>query len=233
MIETASIASYALPDGLAKAKLRNAPSTVKARVDATRRERGLAPLFTEKAIARSAHVAAQPRRPKVARTLVGIAAPGLSQPCWFKGDSRECREMITAAAWDGVADAIRSGTHFKITDGHGGKVIATSADETLKWRVDSRCGLVFQLDLLRANDVVWPAGMDCSIGMTPLKWSHRYLNGSWVRCIESMRLDHIALLRPSQRREGAYSLAKVLPAKPGEAGRVALQLCIETLRRLS
>jgi hypothetical protein len=232
VIETASITAHTLPDDVVRAKLRNAPPTIKARVDVARQERGLTPLFTEKAIVRSAPVAFQPPRPKVARTLVGVAAPGVSVPCTIREDSTSLPEIILPSAWDDVGVDLRAGRHLTITDGHGGKVIARSGDPTFRWRIDSKVGLLWQLDLLRANDVVWPGPMGCSIGMKPLKWSHQYKKYGWVRCIESMRLDHIALLRPSQRRDGAYDLARVRSAKPGEASSVATDLWLETLRKV-
>jgi hypothetical protein len=232
MIETASIASYALPESAAKAKLRNAPPMVKARVDATRRERGLSPLFAKAATTRLAPVAVMPEPPKVARTLCGVAAPGISQPCTIRTDSRTCREEIAASAWMDVAADVRAGRHFAITDGHGGRVIATSADPRLRWKIDPKVGLMFELDLRKANELTWPGPLDCSIGMKPLAFTHRYSDVGWVRRITSMRLEHIALLRPSQRMHGCYPLATVQPAKSGEAGKVGARLWLDTFMRV-
>ncbi len=90
-----------------------------------------------------------------------------------------------------------------ITDGHGGRVIATSAGQHFRWKIEPKVGLTFELDLLTMNEFEWPGPCDVSIDMKPLGWNHRYVPRGFVREITAMRLDHIALLRPSQRRDGA------------------------------
>jgi hypothetical protein len=223
---------YELPEAAVRAKLRHAPAWFRAEVDSARRQRGLPVLFAEKAIVRLAPVAVKPAPPKIARTLCAVAAPGISNPCTVRGDLRRCPEEILPSAWEDVAVDVRAGRHFTITDGHGGRVIATSADRHFRWKIEPKVGLVFELDLLTANEVVWPGPMDCSIGMRPTAFTHRYSKRGWIRQITAMRLDHVALLRPSQRRDGAYPLATVRSAKPGEAARVAARLWLETLLAL-
>lgn len=216
----------------AREKLRNAPAWFRTSVDVAREQRGLPPLFAEAALARPVPVAAPPKPPKVARTLCGVAAPGISTPCTIRDDWRRCPEQIMPSAWEDVATDIRAGRHFKITDGHGGRVIATSAERRVRWKVEPKVGLTFELDLLTMAEFVWPGPCDVSIGMKPLSWNHRYVPRGWVREITAMRLDHIALLRPSQRRDGAYPLAAVRSAKPGEVGQVAARLWLDTILRI-
>lgn len=228
MIETSSNTGHELPDSLVREKLRHAPAWFRADVDAARRERGLPMLFAEKAIVRSAPAIAKPAPPKIARTLCGVAAPGRSLPCTIRDDWRRCPEEIMPSAWEGVATDVRAGRHFTITDGHGGRVIATSADRHFRWKIEPKVGLVFEIDLLTMNEFEWPGPCDVSIGMKPLAFRHRYVPRGFVREITSMRLDHIALLRPSQRRDGAYPLAAVRSAKPGEAEKVAARLWLDT-----
>jgi hypothetical protein len=227
MIEYAATAT--LETDALRAKLRNAPPEFQHLIDAERERRGLPMLFAAERRVATPAPAAAPRKVKIAihRTLVGVAAPGVSKPTTVKNDPHRLPERILPSAWECVARDLREGRHFPIQNGHDGTVLCRSDSPRFRYRFDAKIGLYFELDH-DGTGMAWPASGGCSIGMVPLRWEHRFTNGRFVREIHEMRLAHLAILNAANRSTPAYPLAQVRSVQPHEATREAIRLLVDT-----
>jgi hypothetical protein len=190
--------------------LADAPQWAKAAIDSERERRGLPVLFD-----RSASTATKQRRRGFVRTLVGVAAPGISLPHRIVQDSRRelLPEIVARSAWDCVQADLLMGETIDFRTGHDGKPFARSDDPEVEIRFDPICGMLFTIRGDAAAGFRWPAGGFCSIGFLPRAWTKRMIHGQWVRQIDRMSIRHVALL-PPHYPPPAYPHARVLSVPP-------------------
>jgi hypothetical protein len=205
--------------------LADAPAWAKAAIDSERERRGLPVLFGRSA----STVTKQPRRRGVVRTLVGVAAPGISSPhCLTQDGGREILpEIIARSAWDCVAADLLMGRTFDFRTNHDGKPFVRSDDPNIVIRFDPVAGMLFTLRGEAADGFPWPAAGFCSIGFVARTWTKRMIRGQWVRQIDRMSLRHVALIPP--HHEGpAYHLARVLSVPPDREVKALVNLRCDT-----
>jgi len=224
-----------LTDDQLRIKLRNAPQNVRRAIDAKREKRGQPPLFgTERPDTRSTLAPARPSatkakpEPRIVRTLIGAAAPGLSSPCRIRGMGEKLPEHISIRAWEGVVQQLERGQACHVTINHeGGALVTTTDSPRFRYRIDRTVGLVVEIDI-RGIDPIVPDGSGLSIGFEPVDYRSDTIGGQRVRIIEKMILRHIAVIVPSSGSSPAYPLAKLRAAKPGAVGKAMLDLRIDT-----
>ena len=202
----------------------DAPDWARAAIDSERQKRGLPVLFA------SATKSAPPaRRRLVARTLVGVAAPGVSTP--HRLDEHRERELlpeiIAPSAWDCVAADLLMGETFDFRTGHDGKPWAQSDDPDVEIDFDPVAGLLFRIRGDAAQRFAWPAGGFASVGFVAREWQKMFTRShGWVRQIDRMTLRHIAIM-PPHRDAPAYRLARVLSVPPDREMKALVNLRVD------
>jgi hypothetical protein len=207
--------------------LESAPAWARTAIDTERERRGLPVLFGRAASTTKAALPA--RRPLVARTLVGAAAPGVSSPHRIdvKGDREILPEFIARSAWDCVAADLLMGETFDFRTNHDGKPFARSDDPEVSIEFDPIAGLLFTISGAAAGGFSWPAGGYASIGFVARAWTKVFTRHGWARRIDRMALRHVALL-PPHHAGPAYRLARVLSVPPDQAVRTFVRLRTDT-----
>jgi hypothetical protein len=206
--------------------LGDAPDWARAAIDSERQKRGLPVLFSRDSTATATK---SPRRHGVARTLVGVAAPGVSSP--HRLDERRERELlpeiIAPSAWDCVAADLLMGETFDFRTGHDGKPWARSDDPDVEIDFDPVAGLLFRIRGDAAQRFAWPAGGYASIGFVARQWQKMFTRShGWVRQIDRMTLRHIALM-PPHHDAPAYRLARVLSVPPDREMKAFVNLRVD------
>lgn len=130
-------APHGISDADQRERLRNAPQWWRDSFDAKRITNGRPPLFRETRVATAAppKPSKPPRKRKVPKawTLVGCVTPGTSTPVAAATDGLTIPERFEPHAFDRSLKALANReTFIDLTDGHGGKVIASTTDLTFK-----------------------------------------------------------------------------------------------------
>lgn len=214
-------AGGSVPSGMSDAeqreRLRNAPRWWRESFDRKREARGMPPLFRETRVATAAppKPSKPPRKRKVPKawTLVGCVTPGTSTPVAAATDGLVIPERFEPGAFDRSLKALANRETFvDLTDGHGGKVIASTTDLTLKVYADASVGLIAQASI--ANTAgnrafiyeVASGTVGYSVGYRLLRASiERGRNGRRVRVVHAATIDHVAVIRGKAGGKPSYS----------------------------
>lgn len=191
---------------------RNAPANVKRAIDRTRGRYGMAPLW---------HVE---RRSQQAASdwcvLVGACAPGRSSPVIAATDGLHIPEEIAPDAFEHSLRCIKArAATVELESGHGGVVIASTANGTLAFTASHGTGLmcVARVRLTRANTSMLAAAMrgrmGLSVSMLPKRVEIVKRNGKRVRVIREVELRAVAALwDTAEHGKACYPAARVWAA---------------------
>jgi len=212
--------------------LRNAPAWVHADIA---RRRGL-----------PAAVARKPAPAKPLRTcggwIVGCAAPGVSAPVHSPQDGLTLREEFTPAAWQSVLDHVAGGKHVEFQQTHRGIPLASTADGSLRLRLHSIVGLLFEselvdepMDRVAIHAATCRMGSGCSVGYVRPRLRYETRLGERIRIIEACCVDHIALCptgrRPAFAGARCFGVAKLERANLENAWRDARCAAAESIKK--
>lgn len=208
-------------------RLAEAPDWARAAIDSERAKRGLPALFVASAAAPAARV--KPRG--FMRTLVGVAAPAVSEPHRLDGQGWDARELLPEVigekAWLSVEADLLMGATFDFRCGHDGKPFVRSSDPDVSISFDPLCGMLFTIRGAAAQRFKWPGGGTASICFAPKNWVKRFTRShGWVREITRMRLAHVALL-PPHYDPPAYRAARVLSVPPEQEMKAFVNLRVD------
>lgn len=207
-------------------KLRNAPPEFRRSVDATREERGLAPLFATArptATARNAGADAKP-----IKTLVGLCAPGVSEPAKLFGDE-PTPEYITTAAWRGVIASLRA-RPIPVTVGHGGRTVCMTNSPRFRFELCETLGLCIELD--QTSDDRFVASGSISIGIKSARHHRGLIDGKLCRIVDEFEIHHIAIIERSSPVRACYRDSRIELAIPALAKQKLVNLRIDGYIRL-
>lgn len=191
---------------------RNAPPNVKRAIDRERQRRGLAPLW---------HVEHRSRDAASGYVvLVGACCPGRSAPVTAGTDGLHIPEEIAADAFTHSLRCIKAlAAVVELEAGHGGEVIASTADGTLDFTSSGHTGLmaVARVKLSRLNSRMLAAAltgkMGLSVSMLPRRMEIVKRNGKSVRMIREVELRAVAALwDAAEHGKACYPAARVYAA---------------------
>jgi len=212
VIEFAGGAAFPLTDDEARERCRNCPPHIRRSIDNFREARGMRRLWSQdgKSAARWTSAGATgepaeapPKSPPDAILLAGVVAPGVSVfTVRVATDGERLREKIEPEAYRHFLRSVANGTNVvRLLDGHGGAVLADTAQGSLRLSVDDTVGLVIQAvvpvcslhrDLL-ADAFCGECGL--SLGLRPVRMELKRVNGERLRVIKETGVDHVAVVR--------------------------------------
>jgi hypothetical protein len=198
-------------DNSARVAARNAPARIKQLIDRGRQRNGMQPLWPElrSAVTSTGHI-----------VIVGACCPGRSQPVTVATDGLHIGEEIMPTAFDHSLRCIKArSTDVVMEAGHGGYVLASTADGTLQFMSSEGTGLMLiaRVKTLRMNaDMLAHAmagKMGLSVTMIPRRMEVVKRNGKSVRLIHEVHLRAVAALwRPIEHGRACYPAAKAYAA---------------------
>ncbi len=175
---------------------------------------------------RSPGATAAPRR-TVARDqgfsgwLVGSIAPGVSSPAYSPQDGLTLPEVFAPSAWDAVMEQQRQGSKpiGLWMRHHGGVMLACTSMGTLRLERHDILGCMFEAKIeagplermLLAE--IGQGGVGCSIAFSHAKFAHEQRDGRRVRVIQSVVVDHVALVRKGSGERALFAAARVFAVK--------------------
>jgi hypothetical protein len=220
-------AAFGGPASAVATKLRNAPRWVHDRLG-----RRPAPPAAKTVAAKPVAVKRTTPRQPVA-TLVVALAPGVSRPVTLVGGNESLPETISPRAWRGVLEQLANGRKVPIQVGHQklATLVAAAGTSRVRCRLCPTGGLMLQVDLLD-TDVVGPL-KGASIAFRPRTYHRATVDGRTVRVIDSLSLDHIALIEANDSVNPVYPLAKAVRCKPRESAGTLFQMVADTARAMS
>jgi hypothetical protein len=159
-------------------------------------------------------------------------APGVSKPVTLVGGTESLPETISPRAWMGVLQQLASGRKVPIQMGHAtlGKLISATGTPRVRCRLCPTGGLMLAVDLFDA-DVVGPT-KGASVAFRPLTYHRATVDGRTVRVIDSMELDHVAVIGANDPTNPIYPLAKVVRCKPSESAGTLFRMVADTARAM-
>jgi len=198
-------------DHQARVATRNAPARIKRGIDRTRMRNGLNPLWPElrSTDASTGYI-----------VIVGACAPGRSSPVTAATDGLHIPEEILPTAFDHSLRCIKArATEVVMEAGHGGDVLASTADGTLQFMSGAGTGLMMigRVKASRMNAEMLAhalAGkLGLSVSMLPRRMEVVKRNGRSVRLIHEVDLKAVAALwRPADHGRACYSAARAYAA---------------------
>ena len=206
-------------------KLRHAPAAWRMAVDDARLRRGLEPLGAAKA---PGSVPAKPAPPRASAGTLAIAVcPGTSLPTRGAGDQTLLPEHVAPGAWEGFLADVRAGkTVVEFQDRHHGTCLATTRDNSLRFSIHERRGLLAEADVGNSSlerliislvsDMPW--GCAVSPMLIAEDFSHARRGGDLCRIIRKARVHHVALLLPASGDKPAFGDARAYAAAAGDTG---------------
>lgn len=152
--------------------------------------------------------------------LVGPCAPGLSTRVTAATDGLNVPEMILPHAFDHTLRLIKArGVTVNMEAGHGGDVIASTADGTLDFTTSEVTGLmaVARVKVARMNTEMLAAAirgtLGLSVSMLPGRMEIVKHNGRRVRVVHEVTLRSVAALwRPEDHGRACYPAARMYAA---------------------
>jgi hypothetical protein len=209
-------------------RLRHAPPEFRRSVDAAREERGLAPLFATATARPTATTRNAGADAKAIKTLVGLCAPGVSEPAKLFGDD-PMPEYISTAAWRGVVASLRA-RPIPVTVGHGGRTVCMTNSPRFRFELCETLGLCIELDQTSEDRFVASGGI--SIGIKSAKHHREMISGRIVRVIDEVELHHIAIIEGRSLVRACYRDSRLGLAIPALARRKLADLRIDAYIRL-
>ena len=199
-----------------RAKLRHAPTWVRAMMNPSKPAKPAAPAKPQ---TRS--------RPPVIGWLAGVCCPGVSVPAFAAHDGERLPEQFTPRALDSILAQVRciKGDGVPLTYGHGGPVIARAVDLDVTFRIERLTGLEFEArlrDTKACRDVLAEIegrslGVSIGFGKTS-SWIVERDGVGRMRVVDQAVLDHVAVLPRSATVRPAYSGARCYGAKDASVG---------------
>jgi hypothetical protein len=155
-------------------------------------------------------------------------APGISRPVALVGERDEAPEFVTARAWRAALEVIAKGRHVPIQIGHkaGATILTTTASPRVRMHLCPTAGLCLSVDVRGSDEYITrTAAVSISFKVT----AHHFENvtGQRVRFIDSMQLEHFAILPGTGKESPAYPLARVRRYEPKGAAAGMLNLRID------
>jgi hypothetical protein len=209
-------------------KLRNAPPEFRRSVDEARESRGLAPLFATATARPAATTRNAGAEAKVCKTLVGLCAPGVSEPAKLF-DDEPMPEFISTAAWRGVVASLRA-KPIPVTVGHGGRTVCMTNSPRFRFELCETLGLCIELD--QTSDDRFVAAGGISVGIKTAKHHRGLIDGRLVRVIDELELHHIALLEGRSLVRACYRDSRLELSIPAMARRRLADIRIDGFIRL-
>lgn len=158
-------------------------------------------------------LAVQDDRP--AGWIVGVAAPGESLPAFSPQDQQTLPEVFAPSAWDAVMEQLRQGRKpIGLWTGHVGQLLASTSARTLKLEVHPLLGLMFEAQIANGPtermllEGMKRTGCACSIGFHNAAFHHEQRNGTTVRVVERVVVEHIGLVTNGSGTRALYPAAR-------------------------
>lgn len=211
-----------------RVKLRNAPPEFRRSVDQAREERGLTPLFATATARPAVTTRNAGAEAKPIKTLVGLCAPGVSEPAKLFGDD-PMPEYISTAAWRGVTATLRS-KPIPVTVGHGGREVCLTNSPRFRFELCETLGLCIELDQTSEDRFVASGGI--SVGIKSAKHHRELIDGRLVRVIDEIEIHHIAIIERSSKVRACYRDSRLELAIPALARRKLADVRIDGFIRL-
>lgn len=195
-----------------RAATRNAPAWAIRMINRQRKAEGRAALPVPEVRSR------QPVCDTMA--LVGACCPGRSAPVTAGTDGLRLPEEIAADAFEHSLRCIKArAVTVEMEAGHGGEVIASTADGTLDFTASEHTGLmcVARVKVRSMHTEMLAAAirgtLGLSVSMVPRRIEVVKRNGRRVRFIREVELKAVAALwRPADHGQACYPAAKVYAA---------------------
>jgi hypothetical protein len=147
--------------------------------------------------------------------LVGVVAPGESEPAYCPQDQRTLPERFAPSAWDAVMEQVRDGRKpIGLWTEHYGRMLACTSAGTLRLDVHPVIGLTFEAKipggpleraLLRDIGVM---GLGVSVCFQAPAFRHDQHDGRTVRVITSAVVEHVALVTKTSGMRALYPAAR-------------------------
>jgi hypothetical protein len=160
--------------------------------------------------------------------LVGVVAPGESEPVFCPQDQRTLPERFDPSAWDAVMEQVRDGRKpIGLWAAHDGRMLACTSGRTLRLEVHPVLGLTFEARipggpleraLLRDMSVT---GLGVSVAFHHAIVRHEQRGGRTIRVVTSAVVEHIALVVKGSGMRAVYPAARCFGSPLDKADQLA------------
>lgn len=147
--------------------------------------------------------------------LVGVVAPGESEPVYCPQDQRTLPERFAPSAWDAVLRQVREGLKpVGLWSSHVGRMLACTSAGTLRFDVHPVLGLTFEAKipggpleraLLRDISVT---GLGVSVAFHHATLHHEQRDGRTIRVVTACTVEHVAVVTKASGQRAVYAAAR-------------------------